>query len=122
MSDYVTDEMVETAARAYHEAAPEAVAGSWVVSTPLIHERGNLADDPDDAVHGALAVLALAAELPADNAGRHAGLGVGPTPSAARLSGVDRLAYFQVADAGGKGGLVHLVLARRQCRCAATVP
>ena len=40
MSDYVTDEMVETAARAYHEAAPEAVAGSWDVSTPLIHERG----------------------------------------------------------------------------------
>ena len=40
MSDYVTDEMVETAARAYHEAAPEAVAGSWDVSTPRIHERG----------------------------------------------------------------------------------
>ena len=36
----VTDEMVETAARAYHEAAPEAVAGSWDVSTPRIHERG----------------------------------------------------------------------------------
>ena len=40
MSDYVTDAMVETAARIYHEAAPEAVAGSWDVSTPRIHERG----------------------------------------------------------------------------------
>ena len=38
----VTDEMVETAARAYHEAAPEAVAGSWAVSTPRIHERGRV--------------------------------------------------------------------------------
>ena len=40
MRELITDEMVETAARAYHEAAPEAVAGSWDVSTPLIHERG----------------------------------------------------------------------------------
>ena len=40
MSDYVTDEMVETAARVYHEAVPEAVAGSWDVSTPRIQERG----------------------------------------------------------------------------------
>ena len=40
MSDLVTDEMVETAARTYHEAAPEAVAGSWDVSTPRIRERG----------------------------------------------------------------------------------
>ena len=40
MSDYVTDEMVEAAARAYHEAVPEAAAGSWYVSTPRIHERG----------------------------------------------------------------------------------
>ena len=40
MSDLITDEMVEAAARAYHEAAPEAVAGSWDVSTPRIHERG----------------------------------------------------------------------------------
>ena len=39
MTDYVTDEMVETAARAFHEAAPEAVAGSWDVSTPRIQER-----------------------------------------------------------------------------------
>ena len=37
-SAYVTDEMVETAARAYHEA----VAGTWDVSTPLIHERGRV--------------------------------------------------------------------------------
>ena len=36
----VTDEIVEAAARAYHEAAPEAVAGSWDVSTPRIRERG----------------------------------------------------------------------------------
>lgn len=42
MSDYVTDEMVETAARAFHEAAPEAVAGSWDVSTPRIQERGRV--------------------------------------------------------------------------------
>ena len=40
MSDLITDAMVETAARAYHEAVPEAVAGSWDVSTPRIHERG----------------------------------------------------------------------------------
>ena len=39
MTDLVTDEMVETAARVYHEAVPEAVAGSWDVSTPRIHER-----------------------------------------------------------------------------------
>ena len=42
MSELITDEMVETAAQAYHEAAPEAVAGSWDVSTPLIHERGRV--------------------------------------------------------------------------------
>ena len=36
----VTDEIVEAAARAYHEAASEAVAGSWDVSTPRIRERG----------------------------------------------------------------------------------
>ena len=36
----VTDEMVETAARAYHEAAPEAWVGSWDLSAPRIHERG----------------------------------------------------------------------------------
>ena len=29
----IPDEWVETAARAYHEAAPEAVAGSWDVAT-----------------------------------------------------------------------------------------
>ena len=40
MRDLVTDEIVETAARAYHEAASEAVAGSWDVSTPRIRERG----------------------------------------------------------------------------------
>ena len=38
----IPDEWVETAARAYHEAAPEAVAGTWDVSTPLIHERGRV--------------------------------------------------------------------------------
>ena len=40
MRDLVTDEIVEAAARAYHEAATEAVAGSWDVSTPRIRERG----------------------------------------------------------------------------------
>ena len=40
MSDLVTDEIVEAAARAYHEAASEAVVGSWDVSTPRIRERG----------------------------------------------------------------------------------
>ena len=60
MSDLITDEMVEAAARAYHEAAPEAVAGSWDVSTPRIHERGLVrARAALDAAAPAIAATAL---------------------------------------------------------------
>ena len=62
MSDLITDAMVEAAARAYHEAAPEAVAGSWDVSTPRIHERGRV------RARAALEAVApqIAATAPAD--------------------------------------------------------
>ena len=64
MSDYVTDEMVETAARVYHEAVPEAVAGSWDVSTPRIHERGRArARAALEAVAPAIAAQALRSVL-----------------------------------------------------------
>ena len=72
MSDYVTDEMVEAAARAHHEAAPGAGAGSWDASTPRVQQR---------ALIRARAALTATAPLIAATALRDAADGVDLSPS-----------------------------------------